>query len=111
MLPGWIKTASAALLIAVLAGSFLRIPRRDAAEAESGKGGGGMRLTIDGMTCEHCAGSVRRALTESRGVETARVDLKKGEAVVTGGDLDVSLLIEAVESLGYKVTGTDDSRA
>jgi copper chaperone CopZ len=108
MLPGWLKSVSAALLTAVIVASFFRIPGEKQAVAEDGDGGV-IRLKIDGMTCEHCAASVTRALKESRGVKTALVDLKKGEAVVTGGEIDVSLLREAVESLGYKVKGSDDS--
>jgi copper chaperone len=108
MLPGWLKTASAFLLAAVVIGSFFRAPGGDRAAAEY-TDGEGMKLKIEGMTCEHCVSSVTRALRESRGVDSALVDLKKGEAVVKGGDLDMSLLREAVESLGYKVTGSDDS--
>lgn len=109
MLPGWLKSLSAGLLAAVVIGSFFRIPweRPAGIEIEEGKG---MKLKIEGMTCEHCVTSVTKALKESRGVESALVDLKKGEAVVAGGDIDVSLLKEAVESLGYKVTGMDDPR-
>jgi uncharacterized membrane protein YraQ (UPF0718 family)/copper chaperone CopZ len=108
MLPGWLKSVSAVLLLAVMTGSFFRLPGQRRAAAEVGEGKG-LKLKIQGMTCEHCASSVTRALKEVRGVSSARVDLKKGEAVVTGMDLELSLLIEAVESLGYKVTGSDDS--
>jgi uncharacterized membrane protein YraQ (UPF0718 family)/copper chaperone CopZ len=107
MLPGWLKSVSAVLVAAVIILSFFRIPKKQP-EIEVGEGKG-TKLKIEGMTCEHCVNSVTRALKESRGVETALVDLKKGEAVVKGGDIDLSLLTEAVESLGYKVTGSDDS--
>jgi uncharacterized membrane protein YraQ (UPF0718 family)/copper chaperone CopZ len=108
MLPEWLKTVSAFVLIGVVAGSFFRLPAEKKAVDEIERGSG-MKLKIEGMTCEHCVSNVTRALRESRGVEDATVDLKKGEAVVKGGDLDMTLLREAVESLGYKVTGSDDS--
>ena len=108
MLPGWLKSVSAALLLAVMAGSFFRLPGGKGEPAADIKGKV-LKIKIEGMTCEHCASSVTRALKEVRGVSSAWVDLKKGEAFVTGGDLDISLLGEAVESLGYKVTGSDDS--
>ncbi|MCK4549207.1 MAG: permease [Candidatus Krumholzibacteria bacterium] len=108
MLPGWLKSISAILVAAVIIGSFFRLPKEKHPEIED-KEGNGMKLKIEGMTCEHCVDSVTRALKECRGVTSARVDLKKGEAVVTGGDIDVSLLREAVEGLGYKVIGTGDS--
>ncbi len=108
MLPGWLKSVSAILVTAVIIGSFFRLPKEKQPEIEDNDGNS-MKLKIEGMTCEHCVNSVTRALKESRGVTSALVDLKKGEAVVRGGDLDLSLLREAVESLGYKVTGSDDS--
>jgi uncharacterized membrane protein YraQ (UPF0718 family)/copper chaperone CopZ len=108
MLPGWLKSVSAILVAAVVTGSFFRLPKEKHPEIED-KEDNNIKLKIDGMTCEHCVTSVARALKESRGVTSARVDLKRGEAVVAGGDIDVSLLREAVESLGYKVTGSDDS--
>ncbi len=108
MIPGWLKSVSAILVAAVITGSFFRLPKEKHPEIED-NGDNNMKLKIEGMTCEHCVNSMTRALKESRGVTSARVDLKRGEAVVTGGDLDISLLKEAVESLGYKVTGTDDS--
>ena len=37
---------------------------------------------IEGMTCEHCVQSVKKALNEIEGV-SARVDLQKKEAVVS----------------------------
>ncbi len=96
------------MLTAVVIGSFFRIPWERPVEIEI-ENGEGIKLKIEGMTCGHCVTSVTKALKESRGVESALVDLKKREAVVTGGDIDVALLREAVESLGYKVIGTDDS--
>lgn len=107
MLPGWLKSVSAVLVAAVIILSFFRVPKKQQ-EIEAGENNG-MKLKIEGMTCEHCVNSVTRALRESRGVESALVDLKKGEAVVKGGDIDMSLLKEAVEGLGYRVTGSDDS--
>ena len=107
MLPGWLKSVSAVLVAAVIILSFFRVPKKQQ-EIEAGENNS-MKLKIEGMTCEHCVNSVTRALRESRGVESALVDLKKGEAVVKGGDIDMSLLKEAVEGLGYRVTGSDDS--
>ncbi len=61
-----------------------------------------LELTVEGMTCSHCADAVRRALAECPGVASARVDLAAGRAVVTGADLDARQLAEAVEGLGYR---------
>jgi copper chaperone len=39
-------------------------------------------LKIEGMTCQHCVSHVTEALEGVAGVASAKVNLKKGEAVV-----------------------------
>ena len=64
-----------------------------------------VQLPIAGMTCEHCVGTVRRALEAVPGVRSAAVDLKAGRAEVTldPGRADRARLKEAVEAAGYSV--------
>jgi hypothetical protein len=80
-------------------------PMGEAAD-HSGAPAGGQRLdlVVSGMTCSHCAESVRRALTACAGVSSAEVDLLHGRAVVTGQRLDPQRLAAAVAELGYAVT-------
>jgi uncharacterized membrane protein YraQ (UPF0718 family) len=53
MLPGWLKSVSAVLLLAVVTGSFFRLPgvKREPDGAVKGKV---LKIKIEGMTCEHC---------------------------------------------------------
>lgn len=61
-----------------------------------------LTLPISGMTCDHCVGTVRRALEGVPGVDSAKVDLAANQAeVVFEGD--ESLLRAAVEKAGYGV--------
>ena len=64
-------------------------------------------LLIKGMTCSHCAQSVRNALLESPGVGAVEVDQASGKAIVGGLHLDIGLMQRAVEELGYKVIGKE----
>lgn len=65
-----------------------------------------IRLKVSGMTCEHCANTVRKALLSVEGVEDAKVSLEKGEAeVITYKDVPIENLKKAVEEWGYKVVG------
>jgi len=57
-------------------------------------------LKIEGMTCQHCAMTVTRAIRQVAGVESAAVDLKENLAVVTG-EAEPGALIKAVEKEGY----------
>jgi copper chaperone CopZ len=104
MLPGYVKTICALALLGILFYAFRR-PKKLGEAAHGASADRMLRLSIKGMTCNHCADAVRRALLESPGVDSAEVDLKRGEAVVTGADMDVSQLSKAIESLGYRVTG------
>ena len=101
--PGVLGTASAVILLGVLA--FALFPQRKSEHAPEIQGTAErVTLTVTGMTCEHCVRTVRRALLECRGVETAAVDLKQGRAVVTGTALDERELRRATTELGYGVS-------
>ena len=60
-----------------------------------------IQLKITGMTCSHCAETVRKALLETRGVSSADVDLEAGQARVSGSRLETSDLIRTIGELGY----------
>ena len=65
-----------------------------------------IKLTIAGMSCEHCVRSVREALEPLNGVVAVTVDLTSGEAdLEVEGNLADDLLVEAIEEEGYEVTG------
>ena len=58
---------------------------------------------IEGMTCEHCVQSVKKALNEIKGV-SARVDLQKKEAVVSyDREIANDVLKKTVEKAGFQV--------
>jgi copper chaperone len=58
-------------------------------------------LTVSGMTCQHCAMAVTKALKSVAGVESADVSLEQGSAVVVGST-ELSRLIQAIEKAGYR---------
>lgn len=60
-------------------------------------------LKIEGMTCQHCVSHVTEALEGVAGVASAKVNLKKGEAVVKSEDVSLEQLSAAVAAAGYKV--------
>ena len=98
--PGVFNALCAVALLGVLAAAFL--PRTRRARTEEARGGAErVELTITGMTCSHCAQTVRRALGECAGVASAEVDLSARTAVVTGAGLDAAALRKAVEDVGY----------
>ncbi len=61
------------------------------------------QLNIEGMTCDHCVSAVKGALERTPGVENAQVDLSASSATVEGA-ADVQLMLQAVESEGYRAS-------
>lgn len=58
-------------------------------------------IPIGGMTCQHCAQSVKTKLSAMSGVAGVEVNLARGEAVVDGDNLDVPALRAAIEDMGF----------
>ncbi len=59
-------------------------------------------IKIKGMSCGHCVNSVQTALEAIDGTSDVQVDLKKAEASYNG-DVDISVVKEAVTSIGFEV--------
>ena len=59
--------------------------------------------TVHGMTCGHCAMSVREELFDLPGVSAVDIDLASGRLTVTGERLDDDAISAAVEQAGYEV--------
>ncbi len=65
-----------------------------------------IQLSIQGMSCQHCAGSVQKALQAVDGVDRVEVDLQQGSATVhTSGDqVSKEQLIQIVKEQGYEAS-------
>lgn len=62
-------------------------------------------LTIEGMTCGHCAMSVTKELSKLPGAENVAVDVAAKSASLTVNDeVTDEALREAVEEAGYQLT-------
>ena len=100
-IPQAVQWACAVVLLGILGAAFW--PRRHPAETPpADQPTPATTLSVRGMTCSHCAASIKRALEEVPGVATATVDLASGLATVTGEAYDPDALCEAVRSLGYQ---------
>ena len=62
-------------------------------------------LKVQGMTCNHCVMRVAKALKAVPGVQDAKVDLQKAEAVISYDEAKVSAekLSGTIVEAGYKV--------
>lgn len=62
-------------------------------------------ISISGMMCMNCVNATTEALKKVAGVTDVQVSLENKNAVVTGEALDDKVLTEAVEDIGFDVTG------
>jgi copper ion binding protein len=62
-------------------------------------------LAIRGMTCNHCAMRVAKALKALPGVKDAQVEWQKAEAAVSYDEtrVDIAKLSAAIADAGYQV--------
>jgi len=67
---------------------------------------GAIILKIEGMSCNHCARSVREALLAQEGIANVEIDLRNELAHIipdaTGANIDIHVLCDKVEKLGFK---------
>ena len=100
MLPGLVNHVSAVALLLVLAYALLHRAPKATLVAE--EGARTVTIKIAGMRCNQCSSAVQRALGTCPGVEQAVVDLDRGIATVSGRELKIESLCDAIRQLGYK---------
>ncbi len=101
--PNWLLVATGVIFGIALIRSLVMRAVRKINVLKSKKEDKAMVLDIKGMSCEHCSGSVTQALKKIDGVESVKVDLKKGKAYVEGEVTDIEKLKQAVRDAGYDV--------
>ena len=63
-----------------------------------------LTLRVEGMTCNHCVMTVKRAVMSVSGVEEAEVSLKDGLVSIKAEDsVSEEEIKRAIESAGYRV--------
>lgn len=60
-------------------------------------------ITVSGMTCQHCAASVREELSEIPGLTVLDIDVASGKVTLSGTEVDVEAVGAAVEEAGYQL--------
>jgi uncharacterized membrane protein YraQ (UPF0718 family)/copper chaperone CopZ len=114
---GWLSTASALLLLGLMATlawrqhqarSAMRTRLGTSDEAAGADGDGTeLVLKVKGMTCGHCVASVKQALESMDQVTEATPDLATGQVLVRGGFFETKALKQAIEGAGFEVVSRD----
>jgi copper chaperone CopZ len=68
----------------------------------------GIELKIEGMSCEHCVARTEKALAAVTGVNEVEVRLEPepGVATVTGENVNLDDLINAVDQAGFTASAS-----
>jgi copper chaperone len=60
--------------------------------------------SVEGMTCAHCAASVKEEVSEVPGVTGVDVDVDTGAVVISSdAKLDAAAVDAAIEEAGYRI--------
>ncbi|HHU90519.1 MAG TPA: heavy-metal-associated domain-containing protein [Clostridiaceae bacterium] len=63
------------------------------------------KISIEGMSCQHCVNHVKNALEELDGIRSAKVSLEnKSAEIELSHDVDNEIIESAIEEAGYEVT-------
>ncbi|PJI08423.1 MULTISPECIES: heavy-metal-associated domain-containing protein [Clostridium] len=65
------------------------------------------RISVEGMSCEHCAAHVKEAL-EGIGANNVKVNLKKKSALISN-DVEDEKIKAAIEDAGYEATKIEEA--
>ncbi len=103
MMPTWFQITSSILLLSILVNSLLRLyfpnmfKRKNAIESREA----GLVFSVSGMTCNHCVNSVTNAISEIKNVSNVDVELNSGEAKISGRNIKIEDVVDAITSSGY----------
>ncbi|MBE9548749.1 MAG: permease [Proteobacteria bacterium] len=98
---GWLAISSALLVLALMVYlSLQRVWQKWFVTKEVLD----MKLKVEGMSCQHCIGSVKKALEQFDTVELATPDLASGEVEIKGENLDREAMVKAVVEAGFSVS-------
>lgn len=69
-------------------------------------------IKVKGMTCGSCVVTVKKALTQTKGVKSADVSLEKAQATVVYDDAQVNeqQLRDSINKTGFKAEPSKESR-
>ena len=69
-----------------------------------------INIEVDGMSCQHCAKSVKNALENLSGVVKAEIDLEKKLAVATlkKAGIPREIINKAIQDAGYKIISINE---
>lgn len=98
-----LRHGAAVVLLLMLVWGFLRSWRRPPARgADEAVGEADLEIAVRGMTCDHCAQTVRAVVARIEGVRAVEVDRSRERVWITGNALEATPFLEAIRQAGYE---------
>ncbi len=108
-LPYWLKAGSGILLLLLLINGYIsKLFKRKESEnttIDMSSQIEKMKITVEGMTCNHCKMNVEKSILNLEGIESVVADPDRSEVILQGENIDLEKIKLAVESIGYDYKG------
>ncbi len=108
LLPEWVGSGSATLLIALILNSFIVSFRKRNEKKNLHMDQNSVLVSVEGMTCNHCVRSVENKLRGLENVQVVQASFERGEVRIEGRNIDLEQVKKIIENLGYTFKGEKD---
>lgn len=102
--PLWLKVAGSCALASMLVWYYLKTKIFEESRGKKEMTKSQIRLNVEGMTCMHCAGAVKKAVESVKGTSDVSVDLKDRFVKFCANDsVNIETVENAIISAGYSL--------
>lgn len=103
VIPPWLKIAGSATLALMIGWYYLKVKILDKLRKDISVKDQTIKLPVQGMTCMHCAGTVKKAVESVRGTSNVNVSLDEHlVAFDMEDDVDIRKVRDAIRHAGYE---------
>ena len=95
---GWLEITSAIILLVLIVYGYLE----DKIIKTKKQDMSAQTITVEGMSCNHCKASVEKELNKMETINTASVNLSEKTVTIEGENLDLNVIKETINELGFK---------
>lgn len=108
ILPMWLQLGSAVFLTLAIVNSLFRkyllplLKNNRQEQFSFNRENMNTKIKVEGMTCNHCKMNVENGIKAISGIKSANADISSGEVYIEGNEVDLKMVKQAVNGLGYK---------
>ena len=110
-LPIWLQWGSSITLTLLIINGYIQkitLKRKPLSSTEVKVDTEEFRLSVLGMTCNHCKNSVEKHIGALKNIELAEVNLEQKNLQIIGQNIDLTIIRKEIESLGFEYGGEID---